>query len=213
MRKIQAAHPAIQSPLHAFDEEVEDYMEVSDSLIEAVDLSPVQKLYATGSRFERVSIPPELEKLEITDCVIHKSEAVGARTYRAAFLRVAFEHSRMTGADFAEASFKDCSFTTMKINEAGFRFATLVNVTFVDCNFEEADFTGAKLTNVRFSNCLLTGANFEAATCKNVDISTEDLGQCKGILGLKGATISDSQLIQIAPLLAAEAGFKVIDES
>lgn len=71
------------------------------------------------------------------------------------------------------------------------------------------DFSNAKLSHVTFSGCDLEQTNFIAADCHDVDVSTEDLTVAKGILGLKGSTISTEQLMQLAPLLATELGFRI----
>lgn len=73
----------------------------------------------------------------------------------------------------------------------------------------QADFSNAKLSHVVFRSCELESANFVLADCSHVDVSTENLAECKGITGLKGATISELQLIQLAPLFASELGFHI----
>ena len=75
----------------------------------------------------------------------------------------------------------------------------------------KADFYQAKLTHVTFSNCELEQTNFDQAVCQAADFRGENLSLVQGILGLKGAMVSQEQLVQIAPLLAAELGFVITD--
>lgn len=73
----------------------------------------------------------------------------------------------------------------------------------------DADFNNATLKNVEFIGCTITGISFSSARMDNVDLSGSYIENVKGVRNLKGATIGDDQLIQLAPLLAAEAGLKI----
>jgi len=114
-------------------------------------------------------------------------------------------------SEFADGSFEDCTFRNVKFDEAGFRFATFKRVRFENCMLRAADFGNARFTHVVFTGCDLTDANFASAHCSSVDIRAQDIVAAKGVLGLKGATISTEQLMQLAPLLAAELGFRLED--
>jgi uncharacterized protein YjbI with pentapeptide repeats len=145
----------------------------------------------------------------MTDVVCTRLESAALQAYKANLLRVHTADSRFTGAEFAEGHFEDCVFQGAKFDEAGFRFGTFKRVRFENCMLRQADFSNAKLTQVTFTGCNLEAANFVSAACKDVDVTTEDLTTVKGILGLKGATISEVQLLQLAPLLAVELGFRI----
>ena len=138
-------------------------------------------------------------------------DAAGMQAYKANLLRVCVADSRFTGAEFAESCFEDCTFKNVVFNAAGFRFAIFKRVVFDGCVLRATDFGSASLTNVRFVGCNFEDAIFASAKCQNVDITTEDITGVKGVLGLKGCLISQVQLGQLAPLLAAELGFHVVD--
>jgi len=192
------------------DGDVSDLLEIDNSLVVLTDLTGVSRLQIDSSKLEGVVLTGlVLDKFELTDSQCLKLEAAALRTHKANLLRVALTDSRLTGAEFADASIEDCVFKNVKFDEAGFRFASFKRVRFEDCMLRQADFSNAKFEQVTFTGCDLDGTVFVSATCKDVDITTENLTTAKGILGLKGATISEVQLMQIAPLLAAELGFRV----
>jgi uncharacterized protein YjbI with pentapeptide repeats len=194
--------PKIDDWAGAVDTEIElDNVAARDK-----NFAHVRHLEIEGCRLEAIQLAEaNLDKLRVSDAVLTRVEAAGMHANGAAALRVVLKDSRLTGADFGASLLEDCLFDNVKFDEAGFRFAACKRVRFENCVLRNADFSGAKLTNVSFSGCELKGANFDNATCKAVDLRGEALADIKGIFGLKGATISSEQLIQLAPLLAAEA--------
>jgi uncharacterized protein YjbI with pentapeptide repeats len=82
-------------------------------------------------------------------------------------------------------------------------------VEFVDCVLSEADFSNCKFSSVVFTRCVLVKADFSLATIKSLDLRSSNIAGLNGLLKLNGATISNTQLITIAPNLAAEIGLLV----
>jgi len=202
--------PRLDSVLDAWSGEAEGVVEIDRSLAEGVDFAGATRIAVDASRIEGATLTGlRLDKLEMTDVVCTKLESAALQAYKANLLRVRAMDSRFTGAEFAEGHFEDCVFRGVKFDEVGFRFSTFKRVRFENCMLRQADFSNAKLTQVTFTGCDLEAASFVSATCRDVDVTTEDLTAVKGILGFKGATISEVQLLQLAPLLAAELGFRV----
>lgn len=187
-----------------------DWLDIVDSLVSEKDFEGAQKVRIETSKLVGTIMNAlNLDRFEATDTVFEKVEATALRTYRAQCNRLMFADTRATGADFAEGYFEDCLFRNVKFDEAGFRMAQFKRVQFENCVLNKADFYQAKLSHVSFSNCELEETNFDKVSCQAVDFRGENLSLLRGILGLKGALISQEQLIQIAPLLAAELEFKI----
>ena len=207
---IQAPTAPRLGNVDEWDGEVDDLVEVDGSIVRDADLAGATKLNVDASRLEGVSVTGAvLDKFEVTDSECVRLEGAALHTHKANLLRVHMTDCRLTGSEFAEAEFEDCVFKNVKFDDAGFRFASFKRVRFENCILRQADFSNAKFAHVTLTGCELEGANFVSASCKDVDITTEDLTLAKGLLGLKGATISETQLMQIAPLLAADLGFRV----
>ncbi len=209
----QPVAPRIAARLEVWDEDdTADEVDLDQVEVVSADLTEATELNTTGSVLSQVFLSGvKLAKTNCTDTRFSRLEAAGLRTYKAQLQRVVFENCRMTGADFAEANFEDCVFRNVKLDEAGFRFSRFKRVQFEDCILTNAEFNGAYLNQVKFNGCTFENTSFSAVNCVNVDISDEDITAVRGIVGLKGATISSVQLQQIAPLLAAELGFNVTD--
>ncbi len=207
------ARPIIPKLLAQLDDRaaaVTRELELSDCSVTDTDFSGIRRLEVEGCRLTAVQFSSAVfDKLSLSDVIANRLEAAGMHAPEAALLRVMMKDSRLTGIDLGASLLEDCTFENVKLDESGSRFATFKRVRFENCNLRNADFSGAKLMHVSFSGCELEGANFDNAACKLVDFRGENLSTIKGALGLKGATISSEQLIQLAPLLAAEAGLDV----
>jgi uncharacterized protein YjbI with pentapeptide repeats len=83
--------------------------------------------------------------------------------------------------------------------------AELEDILFHDCKLDYA--------NLR-EGCDLPGTDFGRAEMTTVDLRGSDLSRLGGDLaGLRGAIVDSSQLIDLAPRLAAAAGLEVEDRS
>jgi uncharacterized protein YjbI with pentapeptide repeats len=188
-------------------------LELAEVVIHDEDFSSAERLEADGCTFKNITLTARLEKVRITDSIMTRMEAAGLYAGEGVWLRAEVRDSRFTGADLGASFFEDCLFKGVKFDGIGFRFAKFKRVTFVECVLRKADFSSAQLTHVTFVDCNFEETNFDAAVCKLVDLRGENLSNIKGVLGLKGATISNEQLIQLAPLLAAELNFTIDDEA
>ena len=157
----------------------------------------LSELRAPRSRFSETSLYAvhgagvDLAESSWSDCLVQ-----GARLGAVA----------LYGAELARVRFEGC-----KIEFLNLRGATLVDVEFVDCQLVEADFAEARLTKVSFEGCRLVSPDFTKGTFKDVDLTGADLAGPRGVSGLRGATVSDLQLIDLGPALAAELGIRVAD--
>jgi uncharacterized protein YjbI with pentapeptide repeats len=99
-----------------------------------------------------------------------------------------------------------------KADSVNLRGAQLRDVSFVDCQLSHVDFAGATLIDVSFPGSTLHGAAFDNAHLKNVDFRhAHELEITSGWEALKGATITTSQLVMLAPALAEVLGIAVVD--
>ena len=70
---------------------------------------------------------------------------------------------------------------------------------------------GARLERVSFVDCELRGADFSAATLRDVDLrGAVRFEPAGGVDRLAGAVIAPGQLLDLAPLFAAQLGIRVL---
>jgi uncharacterized protein YjbI with pentapeptide repeats len=102
-------------------------------------------------------------------------------------------------------------FEGCKIEFLNLRGATLADVHLVDCQLVEPDLAEATLSQVSFEGSRLVSPEFGRARMTDVDLSAADLVGPRGLAGLRGATISALQLIDLASAMAAELGIVLAD--
>lgn len=81
-------------------------------------------------------------------------------------------------------------------------------VVFERCTVDQARISG-DLSRVLFLDCDLAGVEFQAATARGCDLRTSQLTGARGLATLRGARVTASQTVTIAPQLAAELGLTV----
>lgn len=175
-----------------------------------VESSGVNSVSIADSRIEESRfVRAEFLTLGMKDVQVARCDMTMANFANASWHMVAVESSRCSGMQLDTSSLKNVRFHGCKLDMVNFRFAELVNVEFEDCVIPEMDFYGATLKNVRFINCEIDRIELGASQLRNVDFTQAHIIHVKKAADLKGALISDEQLVQLAPYLAASQGIKV----
>ena len=150
-----------------------------------------------------------MERLDGRELIFDRCTFTGAKLPRLAIHRTLFRGCRMTGVDIPDGSLTDVVFEDCKLDVASFRFTRLKRVLFRDCILTEVDLGGATATAVRFERCDLGRAQLSHARLAGCDLRTCGLTGVIGVTSLRGAIISEEQLLDLAPVFAADLGLDV----
>jgi len=171
---------------------------------------------APGSRFIESGLfncrldGTTLRKARLTDCLLDGVRA-GNLDMTGSFWRdVVVSDCRFGALTVPDNSIERVRITDGKIDFLNARDAELTDVRFEGCQLGEAEFGGATLRRVSFVDCQIHRLEFSHATLQDVDLSRSELRQLGGIESLSGAVISEDQLAQLAPILAAHLGLTVV---
>jgi uncharacterized protein YjbI with pentapeptide repeats len=158
------------------------------------------------------------------ECTFQRCDLSDVKLPRARFGDTGLYAVHGAGVDLAESTWLDCvvqggrlgavqlyGAEACKIEFLNLRGATLLDCQFVDCQLIEPDFSEATLSQVSFDGSRLMAPEFGRATLRDVDLSAAEVVGPRGLAGLRGATISRLQLIDLAPAFAAELGVIVTD--
>jgi uncharacterized protein YjbI with pentapeptide repeats len=181
-------------------------------LLEDADLSgteaPSVRLAEVALR--RVDLSgAELRGLDLLDVLGSAVNAANGSWPYAHMNRVTFEGSTLVGLDLANGQLGATTFSECKLDFANLRMSSIEDVVFMGCSLRGTDFYGAKLRSVRFAQCELCEIDFSQARLEVVDLRTSTLTDIRGVGSLRGAVLDGSQLIDLAPSLAAELGIRV----
>lgn len=116
------------------------------------------------------------------------------------------------GAFMASGSTWDLvRFRSVKANLLDLRGARLANVVLEDCEIGELDLGGGDVRALRVDRSSIEVLSVEGAHLADVDLVGAVLAVVRGIAGLRGATLSTVQLLELAPQFAASLGISVRD--
>lgn len=170
----------------------------------------LEKTNVSESRFTKVDFSSvTVPRFDIVDCEFQKCNFTASKFPDSGWRRISIEGTRCSGLSITNGVIKDASFKNSKLEIANFRFTHIENAIFEDCAIDDIDFYNARLKNIEFINCTINKISFANARITNVDISKSIVEGIVGINSLKGVTISYEQLLQLAPVFAAEAGIKI----
>ncbi|WKX74286.1 pentapeptide repeat-containing protein [Streptomyces sp. XD-27] len=152
-----------------------------------------------------------LSRARILDSVLEEIRGVGTDLSGATLRDVEVLHARLGGTQLHGAALERVVVRGGKIDYLNLRDATLKDVVFEDCVLVEPDFGGARLERVAFVGCALRRADFSGARMAEVDLrAVAELDIARGVDRLAGAVISPTQLFDLAPVLAAWLGVRVV---
>ncbi|MFF5857782.1 pentapeptide repeat-containing protein [Streptomyces sp. NPDC012751] len=172
----------------------------------------------TGARFMDCALTgcavdgTALGRTRVLDSVLTGLRGVGTELAESTFRDVELVDARLGGTRMHGAVLERVVVRGGKIDYLNLREARLKDVVFDSCVLVEPDFAGARLERVEFTGCALRGADFGNATLKDVDLrGAAPLEISRGLDRLSGAVIGTGQLLDLAPVLAAELGIRVED--
>lgn len=167
---------------------------IEDSTLRNVDLSEAKlgPLTLAGSTLQGVDLSnASLQQVVGRRTTLQSCRAIG--------LKLSLELA-------TELSFEDC-----RLDYAVLHVEKVKGwVRFSGCSFREAVITG-DFSNVRFQDCDFVDTEFRAGRATKCDFRGSRLTSAKGLLSLRGATISAEQAVSVSLLIAAEAGLIVAD--
>ncbi|MGU3411947.1 pentapeptide repeat-containing protein [Microbacterium sp. M1A1_1b] len=183
-----------------------------------------------GRRIARLDIDGErVPDLEIEECVIEQLHADGAdlrgvrvhdsvvehldapvlRASSSTWREVRIGGGRIGSAELYDAGLNGVEFVGMKLGFVNLRGATVTDVLFRDCVIDELDIADARLLRVSFEGTRIRAAEGSNTSIAHVDLRGADLDRVERLEGFRGATIASDQLFTLAPLFAAQAGYRV----
>lgn len=124
---------------------------------------------------------------------------------------VVVEDCRVGAWDLSAAQWTRVAVRGGRFDFVNLREASLTDVTFTGCDLREVDVSGADLTRVRFVDCRIGHLDVTSARLSGVDLTGADFEAVSGVGSLRGARVSELQLVRLAPLLAEHLGLRVAD--
>jgi uncharacterized protein YjbI with pentapeptide repeats len=143
------------------------------------------------------------------DSTLSGMNAPVLRASRSSWRDVVIERSRIGSGELYDASLQSVHFSHCKIGYLNLRGAVLRDILFTDCAIDELDVGGATITRLAFADTSVRMLDVTRATLEHADLRGADLRGVRGVDSLRGATVTELQLAELATLLAAQLGIEV----
>ncbi|WP_084078743.1 pentapeptide repeat-containing protein [Demequina sp. NBRC 110057] len=151
-------------------------------------------------------------RLDVTECVIEAVSPAMLDAPDSRWVRSAVTRSRIGAATLHGSTWDQVTVIGCKVGFLNLRGARLTDVRFVDCVLDDLDLMGAALERVAFEGCTTRMLTAHNSRLTDVDLRGLEFHGIDAAAGLAGATITEQQLTDLAPLLAAEAGVEVASD-
>lgn len=147
--------------------------------------------------------------LAMAESVLERVEVVSVHASDSGWRRVEVRDSRIGSAELSGSGWRGVHFSGCKLGYLNLRDAQVSDLLFSNCLIEELDLMRAKATRVGFSNCRVGRLELTGSTLADVDLRGAQLRDVGDLAGLRGATLSLEQLLDLAPLMAERLGVLV----
>ncbi len=150
-----------------------------------------------------------LRGARFVDCLVNSSFATSLVAARSSWRRVRIDNARWGSAELFDSEFESVIISGGKIDFLNFRGARLTDVLVENAQITELDLASVIGTRVAIRNCRIETLDFTRATCLDVDLRASTFERVLGIQGMRGAILSEQQLADFAPIMAAQLGIRV----
>ena len=150
-----------------------------------------------------------LRGASVAECVAVELHAAVLKAPRSSWRDVRIERSRLGSVELYESDLRSVQIDGSKLDFVNLRNSKLTDVLFSKCIIEELDLGSVVAQRVELRGCRIGTLDLSSATLKHVDLRGAEFSVIRGLDGLRGATIDESQLSLLAPLLAGHLGIVV----
>lgn len=165
----------------------------------------------TGCAFRQVGLDgTRLRGAHFRHVTLAELDAPEFAAPRSEWRNVSLTGSRLGSAELYESVWRSVTVSGCKINYLNARTGTWQDVVFAGCTLGELDLGGSRVARLAFRDCRIETLTLSGAKLADVDLRGAQLSRIVSVAGLAGAWISDTQLADLAPLLASELRIGVV---
>lgn len=147
--------------------------------------------------------------MSLVECSLEQLDVVSMAAADSRWRAVEVRQSRIGSAELYDAVWDGVHFVGCKLGFLNLRGARLTDVAFTDCVIDGLDLMRATASRVAFQGSRIARLDSSGARLVEVDLRGARLGELGSVEGLRGASITLEQLLDLAPVMAARLGIRV----
>ena len=210
--RLRPVSPGAVQPVDAADaaegEDDLDEVELADLTLDTMSWTGRRRL-GSSRVVDLVVRDWRARAASLVDSVLERTDVVALSAAESGWWNVEVQQSRIGSAELYDAALRNVHFVRCKLGYVNLRGANLTDVAFTDCVIEDLDLMRATAARVSFSGTRISRLELSGSKLEDVDLRGASLADIGTLEGLRGATITLDQLLEIAPALAESLGIKV----
>jgi uncharacterized protein YjbI with pentapeptide repeats len=185
-----------------------DAVEVSGLRADALSWTGRRRL--GGSRVTGLSVGTwSAPAASFVDSVLDAVEVVSLDAAGSSWWNVEVTGSRVGSGALYDSTWRSVHASRCKLGYLNLRDAQLTDVVFSDCTIEELDLARATASRLAFPGSRIARIELTGSRLADVDLRDARVDDVGNLEGLRGASITTAQLLDLAPALAARLGIRV----
>lgn len=187
-----------------------DAVHVDGVTVERLDLGHSGRL--ESSRLDRLRAGRlEVPGATFVECVLTDTDVPVLAASASVWRDVEVTGGRWGSAEFAGAQWRGVHLRGVRISYLNLRGADLQDVRLTDCRVDELDLGDATVRRMDLPGTRVDRLALDHARLADVDLRGLDPQVLDGLDGLRGATVSEDQVLRWAPAFAGHLGLSIRD--
>ena len=145
----------------------------------------------------------------VVGSVVERLEVVALSAPGSGWWNVEIQQSRIGSAELYDSNWRSVRFSRCKLGYLNLRGAHLTDVVFADCQITDLDLGHATASRLAFPGTRVDRLDCSGSRLSDVNLRGARLADIGDIEGLRGASISLEQLLDLAPALAQRVGIRL----
>lgn len=184
-----------------------DGLRFAGTVLDGLDLAGVS---LSECKLDGVSAhETDLRASTLVDVAIDRLNAPILSAPRSTWRNLVVMGSRVGSAELYESTLRSVHFVGCKFGYLNLRGSSFLDVRFSDCVIDELDLGGATAERLDFQTTETRVLDVTRARFTNIDVRELQFRQVNGLEGLRGATMSELQVAELAGVFAAHLGIVV----
>ena len=153
----------------------------------------------------------DLTAATVAESIWERVNAPHLKAPRSTWRNVRIQDSRIGVGELYDAGISGLVLRGCKVDLLNLRNTVISDLLIENCTIGELDISGARVHRMTIMQSSIGTFEAREARLKDVDLRGAQLSRIVGLAGLKGAVISQEQLVELAPSLAGHLGLVVED--
>lgn len=152
----------------------------------------------------------DLRGASVRETEVIRPDFTVTQAWRGRWSDVRVEAGRLGVLEAYDSAWNAVELVGCKLSFVNLRGSEVSDLTLRECQIEELDVSEGSIRRASLSGSHVKRLNFRGARMENVDLRGADYDEIAGVMSMRGTLLTESQLAELAPLMAEALGISVL---